>query len=171
VLEIGTGLGYQTAILAQLARKVYSVEIIEELGQQAKKRLRRRTDYRPLWCWHGYYASICLRLRHPCQIRRSPRVQTTDGVIFPKPGPSLHNFPAERGCARPREPGAVGAEHLLRVKNRFKAGRTLPLQPVHLRAGRDFAGKRTVDLRSYFPRYRSASTKSENAGEGWRRLG
>jgi protein-L-isoaspartate(D-aspartate) O-methyltransferase len=42
VLEIGTGLGYQTAILAQLARKVYSVEIIEELGQQAKKRLRRQ---------------------------------------------------------------------------------------------------------------------------------
>ena len=36
VLEIGTGLGYQAAILAQLARKVYSVEIIEELGQAAK---------------------------------------------------------------------------------------------------------------------------------------
>src|SRR4029077_784195 len=41
VLEIGTGLGYQTAILAQLAREVYSIEIIEELGQQAKQRLRR----------------------------------------------------------------------------------------------------------------------------------
>jgi protein-L-isoaspartate(D-aspartate) O-methyltransferase len=41
VLEIGTGLGYQTAILAQLARKVYSIEIIDELGQQAKQRLRR----------------------------------------------------------------------------------------------------------------------------------
>src|SRR6516164_1061388 len=42
VLEIGTGLGYQAAILAQLARKVYSVEIIEELGQNAKKRLRQQ---------------------------------------------------------------------------------------------------------------------------------
>src|SRR6516162_9153667 len=42
VLEIGTGLGYQAAILAELARKVYSVEIIEELGQQAKQRLRRQ---------------------------------------------------------------------------------------------------------------------------------
>ena len=42
VLEIGTGLGYQTAILAQLARKVYSMEIIEELGQQAKQRLRHQ---------------------------------------------------------------------------------------------------------------------------------
>ena len=42
VLEIGTGLGYQTAILAQLARKVYSIEIIEELGEKAKQRLRRQ---------------------------------------------------------------------------------------------------------------------------------
>jgi protein-L-isoaspartate(D-aspartate) O-methyltransferase len=37
VLEIGTGLGYQTAILAQLAKKIYSIEIIEELGEQAEK--------------------------------------------------------------------------------------------------------------------------------------
>ena len=42
VLEIGTGLGYQAAILAQLARKVYSVEIIEELGQKAQRRLREQ---------------------------------------------------------------------------------------------------------------------------------
>jgi protein-L-isoaspartate(D-aspartate) O-methyltransferase len=42
VLEIGTGLGYQAAILAQLARKVYSVEIIEDLGQKAKQRLRQQ---------------------------------------------------------------------------------------------------------------------------------
>jgi len=42
VLEIGTGLGYQAAILAQLARKVYSIEIIEELGQNAKQRLRQQ---------------------------------------------------------------------------------------------------------------------------------
>jgi protein-L-isoaspartate(D-aspartate) O-methyltransferase len=42
VLEIGTGLGYQTAILAQLAHEVYSIEIIKELGQQAKTRLHRQ---------------------------------------------------------------------------------------------------------------------------------
>jgi protein-L-isoaspartate(D-aspartate) O-methyltransferase len=42
VLEIGTGLGYQAAVLAQLARKVYSVEIVEELGQAAKQRLRQQ---------------------------------------------------------------------------------------------------------------------------------
>jgi protein-L-isoaspartate(D-aspartate) O-methyltransferase len=44
VLEVGTGLGYQAAILAQLARKVYSTEIIEELGIQAKQRLHRFTN-------------------------------------------------------------------------------------------------------------------------------
>jgi protein-L-isoaspartate(D-aspartate) O-methyltransferase len=41
VLEIGTGLGYQAAILSALAREVYSVEIIKELAQQAKARLGR----------------------------------------------------------------------------------------------------------------------------------
>ena len=40
-LEIGTGLGYQAAILAELAKQVYSIEIIEELEAEAKKRLKR----------------------------------------------------------------------------------------------------------------------------------
>jgi protein-L-isoaspartate(D-aspartate) O-methyltransferase len=41
VLEIGTGSGYQAAILSVLARKVYSIEIVPELGQAARKRLAR----------------------------------------------------------------------------------------------------------------------------------
>lgn len=40
VLEIGTGSGYQTAILAELADKVYTVEIIEELSMSAQHLLR-----------------------------------------------------------------------------------------------------------------------------------
>jgi protein-L-isoaspartate(D-aspartate) O-methyltransferase len=39
VLEIGTGLGYHTAVLAELSGQVYSMEIIEELAVQARKRL------------------------------------------------------------------------------------------------------------------------------------
>lgn len=41
VLEIGTGSGYQTAILAQLVSKVFSVERIAQLQYQAKRRLRQ----------------------------------------------------------------------------------------------------------------------------------
>jgi protein-L-isoaspartate(D-aspartate) O-methyltransferase len=39
VLEIGTGLGYQAAILAELVDQVFTVEIIEELGLEAAERL------------------------------------------------------------------------------------------------------------------------------------
>src|SRR3954463_12260367 len=39
VLEVGTGLGYQTAVLAPLARQVRSVEIVEELALEAEERL------------------------------------------------------------------------------------------------------------------------------------
>ena len=41
VLEIGTGCGYQTAILATLARWVYSVEIVERFVQPTRNRLRQ----------------------------------------------------------------------------------------------------------------------------------
>jgi len=41
VLEIGTGSGYQAAILSKLAKKVYSIEIIKALGNKASKRLKR----------------------------------------------------------------------------------------------------------------------------------
>ena len=39
VLDIGTGSGYQAAVLAELVQRVYSVEIIESLGRAAGERL------------------------------------------------------------------------------------------------------------------------------------
>ena len=39
VLEIGTGLGYQAAVLAELANEVYTVEIVEELAEESARRL------------------------------------------------------------------------------------------------------------------------------------
>jgi protein-L-isoaspartate(D-aspartate) O-methyltransferase len=39
VLEIGTGSGYQAAVLSVLARQVYTIEIVPELGEAARKRL------------------------------------------------------------------------------------------------------------------------------------
>lgn len=41
VLEIGTGSGYQTAILAELAKEVFTVERLAELSWEAQERLRR----------------------------------------------------------------------------------------------------------------------------------
>ena len=41
VLEIGTGSGYQTAILAELVQQVYSLEIVDELAETARDRLQR----------------------------------------------------------------------------------------------------------------------------------
>lgn len=41
VLEIGTGSGYQAAILARLVKHVYSVEVIAPLAQEAAERLQR----------------------------------------------------------------------------------------------------------------------------------
>ena len=40
VLEIGTGSGYQTAILAQIAERVFTIELLAELMQQAEIRLK-----------------------------------------------------------------------------------------------------------------------------------
>ena len=36
VLEIGTGTGYQTAIISHLCQKIYSIEIFNKLYNQAK---------------------------------------------------------------------------------------------------------------------------------------
>lgn len=41
VLEVGTGSGYQTAILAELVQQVYSLEIVDELAEAARERLQR----------------------------------------------------------------------------------------------------------------------------------
>ena len=41
VLEIGTGSGYQSAVLSKLCRKVYSIEIVPELARSAGERLKQ----------------------------------------------------------------------------------------------------------------------------------
>jgi len=40
VLEIGTGSGYQAAVCAEIAKEVYTIEIVEELAEISKKRLK-----------------------------------------------------------------------------------------------------------------------------------
>jgi protein-L-isoaspartate(D-aspartate) O-methyltransferase len=56
VLEVGTGLGYHAAVLSALVQRVYSVEIIEELAQQARQRLtEHRCTNVELRIGNGYY--------------------------------------------------------------------------------------------------------------------
>jgi protein-L-isoaspartate(D-aspartate) O-methyltransferase len=67
VLEIGTGSGYQAAVLAQLAAAVYTIEIVDPLARQAADTLKR-LGYRNVhtrvgdgyrgWAEHAPYDSI-----------------------------------------------------------------------------------------------------------------
>jgi protein-L-isoaspartate(D-aspartate) O-methyltransferase len=41
VLEVGTGSGYQSAVLAEVARSVYSIEIVAPLAEEARERMAR----------------------------------------------------------------------------------------------------------------------------------
>ena len=41
VLEVGTGFGYQAAVLAELAPHVFTVELVSELAEEARRRLDR----------------------------------------------------------------------------------------------------------------------------------
>ncbi|MGH7198198.1 MAG: protein-L-isoaspartate(D-aspartate) O-methyltransferase [Candidatus Omnitrophota bacterium] len=52
VLEIGTGSGYQAAILAEIVKEVYTIEIIKELAEDAEKRLQS-LGYRNVTVKHG----------------------------------------------------------------------------------------------------------------------
>ena len=67
VLEIGTGSGYQAAVLAEIVKEVYTIEIIPDLGNAAAERLKNLgydnvnvtvTDGYYGWAEHGPYDAI-----------------------------------------------------------------------------------------------------------------
>lgn len=59
VLEIGTGCGYQTAVLAEIAKEVYSIEILERLADSAKT-LLQSLNYKNIHLkkGNGYYGWV-----------------------------------------------------------------------------------------------------------------
>lgn len=90
VLEIGTGSGYQTAILARLARHVYTVERIKPLLDQAFERLLgmgiRNVSYRMGdgslgWAEHAPFDRILIAAGTPALPRRLLASQLVDGGI------------------------------------------------------------------------------------------
>lgn len=69
VLEVGTGCGYQTAVLAQLADEVYSVERIGSLLNRTRSRLRE-------------FRLSHVRLKHADGMQGLPEVALFDGIIM-----------------------------------------------------------------------------------------
>jgi len=74
VLEIGTGCGYQTAVVAELAAEVYSIEIIPELASSSAKRLAslgylqvqtRKADGYYGWAEHAPFDAILVTAAAP----------------------------------------------------------------------------------------------------------
>ncbi len=76
VLEIGTGCGYQTAVLAPLVKKIYTVERIPELLRKTRQRLRDldiyNVQFRPGDGWQGW-----------------PKYAPYDGIIVTAAAPVL----------------------------------------------------------------------------------
>ncbi|MSR12314.1 MAG: protein-L-isoaspartate(D-aspartate) O-methyltransferase [Gammaproteobacteria bacterium] len=98
VLEIGTGCGYQTAVIAQLAKSVYTIERIRPLMDRAKKTLKllglRNIDFMHGdgsvgWVKYGPYDAI-LTTAAPQQIPHELLQQLADGgrLVIPVGGDS-----------------------------------------------------------------------------------
>ncbi len=93
VLELGTGSGYQTAILARLVRDVYSVERIKALQDRARERLRtlglrnvrlRHADGGIGWPEQGPFDAIMLTAA-PRELPRDLMMQLAQGGVIIAP--------------------------------------------------------------------------------------
>lgn len=95
VLEIGTGCGYQTAVLAPLVKKIYSVERIPELLRKTRRRLRQldiyNVQFRPGDGWEGW-----------------PKYAPYDGIIVAAAAPELPRKLLEQLAPRGRLVMPVG---------------------------------------------------------------
>jgi protein-L-isoaspartate(D-aspartate) O-methyltransferase len=122
ILEVGTGSGYQTAVLARLVRRVYSLEVIAALAAAASTRLQR------LGCHN-------VEVRHGDGYAGWPEHAPYDGIIVTAAAPYIPAAliaqlkPAARLVIPVGEPGNV--QQLLVVeKDAAGAVREWPVLPV-----------------------------------------
>jgi protein-L-isoaspartate(D-aspartate) O-methyltransferase len=143
VLEIGTGSGYGTAILASVARDIYTVEIIPELATAARLRLTRE-GYRNVhvkqgdgtqgWREYGPYDAIIVDAAAPT-VPRPLIDQLKEGGVLVMPlgerdGRQILVRGVKRGTKlRTREVGEVRFVPLLRAGPRPSAPRVEPRRP------------------------------------------
>ncbi len=97
VLEIGTGCGYQTAVMAPLVKQIYTVERLRELQRKAKLRLREldiyNVQFRPGdgwegWAKYGPYDGIIVAAAAPELPEKLLEQLAPDGRLIMPVGPS-----------------------------------------------------------------------------------
>jgi protein-L-isoaspartate(D-aspartate) O-methyltransferase len=119
VLEIGTGSGYQAAILAELVREVYSIEIVEPLAKESAERLQRLS-----------YKNIKLRTGNG--YRGWPEAAPFDAIIATAAPPSIPTALIEQLSDGGRLVVPVGTmfQELIRVRRTAKGITQEELLPV-----------------------------------------
>jgi len=99
ILEIGTGSGFQTAILAQFSRRVYTIERQRDLGETARKRLREMGyenvvfkigDGTLGWIQHGPFDRIIVTAGAPVVPPTLAKQLANDGIMIIPTGNREH---------------------------------------------------------------------------------
>ena len=127
-LEIGTGCGYQAAVLAKVAKEVYSVERIQPLYERARKTLRELKIFN-------------VNLRYTDGTAGLPDVAPFDGIIMTCAAPALSDVLREQLAVGGRMVLPVGTQeqHLFlieRDENGFKETRLDAVKFVPLMMGK-----------------------------------
>ena len=139
VLEIGTGSGYQAAVLAELVKEVYTIELVPALAEQAKERLKRLGYQQRPRAGRGRLQGLA----GGRPVRRGRR--------------HLRGRPRPRAAVRAAQAGR-GARH----PGRQDAGRAVPAGDHEGRQGR--ADRRATSARS--GSCRSAAPATARASDG-----
>jgi protein-L-isoaspartate(D-aspartate) O-methyltransferase len=122
VLEVGTGSGYQAAVLAHIAAHVYTIEIVEPLAEEAKRRLARLG-----------YGNV--QVRAGDGYRGWPEAAPFDAIMVTAAAPRIPEALKEQLKDRGRLILPVGDESqelvvVVRSGNRFEERRVLPVRFV-----------------------------------------
>jgi len=102
ILEVGTGSGYQAAVLAEMGAEVYSVEIVEPLAEQARQNLKaagytkvhvRHGDGYQGWQAHAPYDGVIVTCS-PSEVPQKLKNQLSEGgrIVIPVGGTFMQNL-------------------------------------------------------------------------------